>query len=117
MVMVARKGMPNGVYWTQVRNLFFQLSIVELSIPDITFGPEVWMFSFPDGGLLKIEKDKKKIKFFVFVFVFLFYSLSQFKCHKSIYKKAAGEKFKKILILLPAFYMNMWVLESPKKFE
>ena len=55
--MVARKGMPNGVYWTQVRNLFFQLSIVELSIPDITFGPEVWMFSFPDGGLLKIEKD------------------------------------------------------------
>ena len=70
MVMVARKGMPNGVYWTQVRNLFFQHSIVELSIPEITFGPEVWTFSFPDAGLLKIEKDP--IFFFkIFFFQFL----------------------------------------------
>ena len=65
--MVARKGMPSGVYWTQVRNLFFQLSIVGLyqtshSVQKSDKFPKSGLsgnltFSFPDAGLLKIEKD------------------------------------------------------------
>ena len=47
------------------------------ALPDITSGLEVrqifkirtWMFSFPDAGLLKIEKKSKCFFFLFFVFV------------------------------------------------
>ena len=45
------------------------------------------------------------------------YSLIQYKCHNSKFKFFDGVQFRKYFISLPAFYLIIWLMKSPKNFE
>ena len=45
------------------------------------------------------------------------YSLIQFKGYNSKFKFFDGVQFRKYFISLPAFYLIIWLMESPKNFE
>ena len=45
------------------------------------------------------------------------YSLIQYKGHNSKFKFFDGVQFRKYFISLPAFYLIIWLMESPKNFE
>ena len=45
------------------------------------------------------------------------YSLIQFKGYNSKFKFLDGVQFRKYFISLPAFYLIIWLMESPKNFE
>ena len=45
------------------------------------------------------------------------YSLSQFKCHKSIFKSSLVKSSENNFIFLPAFYLIMCLMKAPKNFE
>ena len=46
-----------------------------------------------------------------------YYSLIQYKSHNSKFKFFDGLQFRKYFISLPAFYLNIWLMKSPKNFE
>ena len=49
--------------------------------------------------------------------VFMWYSLIQYKGYNSKLKIFDGVQFRKYFISLPAFYLIIWLMKSPKNFE
>ena len=49
--------------------------------------------------------------------VFMWYSLIQYKGYNSKLKIFDGVQFRKYFISLPAFYLIIWLMKSPKSFE
>ena len=45
------------------------------------------------------------------------YSLIQYKGYNSKFKFFDGVQFRKYFISLPAFYLIIWLMKSPKNFE
>ena len=69
----------------------------------------------PGANIVEVGLDLMKM--YDFAICLPNYSLIQYKGYNSKLKFFDGEQFRKYFISLPAFYLIIWLMKSPKNFE